>query len=197
LRNRSSAFQSVGSVPGGSGSFTAMAPKLAGRHRVPALVEDLHVIARHRDGGGADLDRQRSIPSGLPAMAQPVSVCHQWSITGTPSCFCAHSMVSGSARSPARNSARSATGRNPRPARRLGSSRLIARKAVGAVKRHLTLWSAITRQNVPASGVPTGLPSKTMVVQPKDQRRVADIGMCPRPSPRRTRPRRPRRGRMS
>jgi hypothetical protein len=29
-------------------------------------------------------------PSGLPAIAQPVSVCHQWSMTGTPSLSCAH-----------------------------------------------------------------------------------------------------------
>ena len=42
----------------------------------------------------------------------------------------------------------------------------MARKAVGAVKKLRTLCSEITRQNVPASGVPTGLPSKTMVVLP-------------------------------
>ena len=43
---------------------------------------------------------------------------------------------------------------------------LDARKAVGAVKKLLTLCSEITRQKVPASGVPTGLPSKTIVVLP-------------------------------
>ena len=39
-------------------------------------------------------------------MHQPVSVCHQWSITGFFSSRSAHWMVSGSARSPARNSVR-------------------------------------------------------------------------------------------
>ncbi len=47
-----------------------------------------------------------STPMGLAAMAQPVSVCHQLSITGTPSLFCAQCSVSGSQRSPARNSVR-------------------------------------------------------------------------------------------
>ena len=47
-----------------------------------------------------------------------------------------------------------------------GSSRLIARNAVGAVKRVGTLCCSMTRQKVPALGVPTGLPSKTIVVQP-------------------------------
>ncbi|OIQ70141.1 hypothetical protein GALL_482520 [mine drainage metagenome] len=42
----------------------------------------------------------------------------------------------------------------------------MARKAVGAVKNEVTLWFWITRQKVPASGVPTGLPSNTMVVLP-------------------------------
>ena len=43
-----------------------------------------------------------SMPGQLAAMAQPVSVCHQWSITGTPSVSPAHASVSGSHRSPAR-----------------------------------------------------------------------------------------------
>ena len=47
-----------------------------------------------------------------------------------------------------------------------GSSRRIARKAVGAVNSVLTPCSAMTRQNAPASGVPTGLPSYRIVVQP-------------------------------
>jgi len=42
----------------------------------------------------------------------------------------------------------------------------IARNAVGATKKLLTRCSAITRQNAPASGVPTGLPSYRIVVQP-------------------------------
>ncbi len=39
-------------------------------------------------------------------IGEPVSVCHQWSTTGTFSFCSAHLMVSGSARSPARNSVR-------------------------------------------------------------------------------------------
>ena len=48
----------------------------------------------------------------------------------------------------------------------LGSSRLMARKAVGAVNITFTPCSEITRQNAPGSGVPTGLPSYKMLVQP-------------------------------
>ena len=35
---------------------------------------------------------------------------------------------------------------------------MIERNAVGAVNKHATLWSFITRKKVEASGVPTGLP---------------------------------------
>ena len=38
--------------------------------------------------------------------------------------------------------------------------------SVGAVKKATALCSLITRQNAPASGVPTGLPSKRTVVAP-------------------------------
>ena len=48
-----------------------------------------------------------------------------------------------------------------------GSSFLIARIAVGAVNRPATPYSAITRQNAAASGVPTGLPSYRTVVAPQ------------------------------
>ena len=40
-----------------------------------------------------------------------------------------------------------------------GSSLRMARKAVGAVKKATALCSEMTRQNAPASGVPTGLPN--------------------------------------
>ena len=40
-----------------------------------------------------------------------------------------------------------------------GSSRLMARNAVGAVNIATALCCEMTRQNAPASGVPTGLPS--------------------------------------
>ena len=47
-----------------------------------------------------------------------------------------------------------------------GSSFLMARNAVGAVNSATALCSLMTRQNAPASGVPTGLPSYMMVVAP-------------------------------
>ena len=72
-------------------------------------------------------------------IAQLVSVCHQWSITGTFNKFSAHLIVSGSARSPARkrlsNLLKSYLEKNL-PS---GSSFLIALKAVGAVNKDLTL----------------------------------------------------------
>ena len=45
---------------------------------------------------------------------------------------------------------------------------LIARKAVGAVKKILTLCSAITRQKVPASGVRTGFPQRERSCTPSE-----------------------------
>ena len=47
-----------------------------------------------------------------------------------------------------------------------GSSFLTARNAVGATKNVFTPCSAMTRQMAPASGVRTGLPSYSTVVQP-------------------------------
>lgn len=78
--------------------------------------------------------------------------------------------ILGSLRSPARNSARSVF-RPPRwptslKKRSLGSSFRMARMAVGAVNRVLTLCLSMMRQKVPASGVPTGLPSNRTVVAP-------------------------------
>ncbi len=43
---------------------------------------------------------------------------------------------------------------------------MMARKAVGAVNRAFTPCSAMTLQNAPGSGVPTGLPSYRIVVHP-------------------------------
>ena len=48
-----------------------------------------------------------------------------------------------------------------------GSCCLIARSAVGAVNSTRTPCWAQTRQNAPASGVPTGLPSYITEVQPR------------------------------
>jgi hypothetical protein len=42
----------------------------------------------------------------------------------------------------------------------------MALKAVGAVNSFFTPCSAMTRKKVPASGVPTGLPSNSTVVFP-------------------------------
>ena len=95
----------------------------------------------------------------LAAIGQPVSVCHQWSITGTPSARSLHATVSGSARSPARNSVRNDDVSYWLGSLPCGSSRLIARTAVGAVNSAFTRCCWITRKNAPASGVPTGLPS--------------------------------------
>ena len=92
-------------------------------------------------------------------MHQPVSVCHQWSITGFFSSRSAHWMVSGSARSPARNSVRNFARSYCAKNLPSGSSFLMARNAVGAVNKATAPCSEMTRQNAPASGVPTGLPS--------------------------------------
>src|SRR5579875_852327 len=75
-----------------------------------------------------------SSPIQFATIGQPVSVCHQWSITGTPSLLSAHFSVSGSQRSPARKSVRNFVISYLRMNSPLGSSRLMARKAVGAVK---------------------------------------------------------------
>ena len=68
-------------------------------------------------------------------------------------------MVSGSARSPARNSVRNFDRSYFSKNLPCGSSFLMARNAVGAVNIATHLCSEMTRQNAPASGVPTGLPS--------------------------------------
>ena len=94
----------------------------AGRHRQPEA--DRPLDARRRPaspsrrgpctsypGTGTDgepgLIGSVSSPRRLAAIGQPVSVCHQLSMTGTPSRSDAHCYVSGSSRSPARNSVRS------------------------------------------------------------------------------------------
>lgn len=46
------------------------------------------------------------------------------------------------------------------------SSLFIARRAVGAVKRATQLYLLMMFQNIPAFGVPTGLPSYRTVVEP-------------------------------
>ena len=99
-------------------------------------------------------------------MAHPVSVCHQWSITGMPSRPSIHRCVSGSRRSPAAKKCRREDRSWAWSSSPSGSARRIARSAVGAVKKERTPWSSMSRQNAPASGVPTGLPSYMTVVAP-------------------------------
>ena len=80
-----------------------------------------------------------SIPVQFELIAQLVSVCHQWSITGTFNNFSAHFIVSGSARSPAKNKLSKELRSYFEKNFPSGSSFLIALNAVGAVKRDLTL----------------------------------------------------------
>ena len=112
------------------------------------------------------------MPSGFAAIGQPVSVCHQLSTTGMSRPVAAarvsvvHAYVSGSSRSPARNTARSEDRSAARACCPGGSSPRTTRMAVGAVKKTLTSCCSMTRKNALASGVPTGLPSYKTVVTP-------------------------------
>ena len=107
-----------------------------------------------------------SIPAQFELIAQLVSVCHQWSITGAFESFSNHLIVSGSARSPAKNKVSNWDKSYFLKNCPSGSSFLIALIAVGAVNKDFTLYSDIILQNTPASGVPTGLPSNKIVVHP-------------------------------
>ena len=109
-------------------------------------------------------------------IGEPDSDDHQLSMTTAPgaACFVRRSWkpctMVGSLRSPARKSALKVLSppRSPISLKYLlsGSSLRIARRAVGAVKSTLTLFRSMIRQKVPASGVPTGLPSNMTVVAP-------------------------------
>src|SRR6516165_12572956 len=59
----------------------------AGWHFVAALIDDAEIVAR------PSLTAMRPSPSGLPVIAQPVSVCHQWSRTGTLRSLSAHVVI--------------------------------------------------------------------------------------------------------
>ena len=72
-------------------------------------------------------------------IAQLVSVCHQWSITGTLSKFSAHLIVSGSALSPAKNNDSNELKSYLEKNLPSGSSFFIALNAVGAVNKDLIL----------------------------------------------------------
>ena len=77
----------------------------------------------------------------MALIAQLVSVCHQWSITGTFNKFSAHLIVSGSALSPAKNKVLNLDKSYFEKNLPSGSSFLIALKAVGAVNSAFTLYS--------------------------------------------------------
>ena len=111
-----------------------------------------------------------------PEIGEPDSEDHQLSMTWAPgaqyfsrSLWYMRTML-GSLLSPARNSPLSCfkPPRWPAFSKNLfsGSSRLIALRAVGAVLSTLTLCSSIILQNVLASGVPMGFPSKRTEVAP-------------------------------
>ena len=85
---------------------------------------------------------------------------------GTFSKFSAHLIVSGSALSPAKNNDSNELKSYLEKNLPSGSSFFIALNAVGAVNKDLILYSDITLQNTPASGVPTGFPSNNTVVHP-------------------------------
>jgi hypothetical protein len=105
-------------------------------------------------------------PSGLPAIAQPVSVCHQWSMTGTPSLFL---RPDDRVRiGPLAGEEQRAQARHIVIADEFAGRVFLLDGAEGGRRgeQRRDLVSSITRQKVPASGVPTGLPSNTMVVAP-------------------------------
>jgi hypothetical protein len=75
----------VGSDPGGIGSLTTIAPSVPSVIRFP----DASSTCTSQPGSGRvgepGLIGSSSMPAGLATMGHPVSVCHQWSITGMPS----------------------------------------------------------------------------------------------------------------
>ena len=100
------------------------------------------------------------MPQQLAAIGQPVSVCHQWSITGRCELLLRPAQRVGIAALAGEEQRAKARQVVALPMwRPFGSSFLIARNAVGAVNSATTPCCAITRQNAPGSGVPTGLPS--------------------------------------
>ncbi len=84
-----------------------MAPSTPGSTGAPCSSRTVTAYPGTGTDGEPGLIGSVSSPRGLAAIGQPVSVCHQLSMTGMPSRSDAHCQVSGSSRSPARNSVRS------------------------------------------------------------------------------------------
>ncbi len=107
-----------------------------------------------------------SRPRRFAAIGQPVSVCHQWSMTGTPS-FSAAQLQRLGVEPLAGHEQRAE--REQVVLRDLGAVRVdpLDRPQGGRRgEQRVHPLSAMTRQNAPASGVPTGLPSYITVVAP-------------------------------
>ena len=145
--------------PGGSGSLIAMEPISPGGASAPDSSSTL--MSNPGSGSAHEPSVVPTLSSCTPHMGEPLSVCHQWSTTGTPSSRSKCATVSGSARSPATCSARRLEMSCCASSAPSGSSFRIARNAVGAVNMLTTRCSSMMRQYVAASGAPTGLPSNT------------------------------------
>src|SRR6516164_7052771 len=95
----SSACHNVGSAPGGNGNLTASAPVSPGSSSRAAPSASASSTRTSQPGTARVhepcLTGSRSIPRQLAPIGQPVSVCHQWSITGIPSCPSAQATVGG------------------------------------------------------------------------------------------------------
>jgi len=80
LHKRSSCRHSVGRQPGRIGQLDHDRAHVPESRGIAARRTNLDEIARHGTGGRAVLTGQHASPTDLPAMHQPVSVCHQWTI---------------------------------------------------------------------------------------------------------------------
>ena len=82
---RSSARHRVVNVPGGSGRRTATAPSSLGSQGSPLSRRMRTSKPGTGRVGDPGFTGSGSIPMQFAAIGQPLSVCHQWSMTGTPS----------------------------------------------------------------------------------------------------------------
>ena len=161
----------------------------AARHLVPGVVQHAHVVAGHRHARRAVLDRQQPQPHGILADRRPrlglppvVDDGHAELLLGPFERRRIGPLAGEEKRAETREVV------FLRRSCRSGSCPLMARNAVGAVNSATTPCSAMTRQKVPASGVPTGLPSNRTVVAAGKQRRVDDVAVADDPAHIRRRP---------